>query len=93
MYLAPDDFGIDQDVDKGLSCLAKTAEAGEQEAQALLPRLYNTFGRDVPQYLQPFLGQWLAATAATGSLTAMEDLARYGLELESKEAKAQLRTR
>lgn len=93
MHLGADDLGIGQDVDKGLHFLTKCAEDGCEEEQALILRLHHAFGRDVPHYLQPLLPGWLAGAAATGSLTAMEDLARFGFESELQEAKANLRGR
>jgi ankyrin repeat protein len=93
MYLAPDEFRIEQNVEKGLLFLAKSAEAGHQEDQALVLRLHRVFGRDVPPHLHSLQAQWLTKAAATGSLTAMEDLTNFRFEAELQDAKARLRGR
>jgi ankyrin repeat protein len=93
MYLAPDEFGIEQNVEKGLLFLTKSAEAGHQEDQALVLRLHRVFGRDVPRNLHSLQAQWLTEAAATGSLTAMEDLAHFRFEAELEDAKARLKGR
>ncbi|KAJ9648632.1 hypothetical protein H2199_001487 [Coniosporium tulheliwenetii] len=93
MYLGSDDFGIQQDIDKGLYFLLKSAESGYREDQGLMLRMHHAFGRDVPVQAKHHLGQWLLEAGATGSMTALEDMERFGYTTELAEAKEQLATR
>jgi len=91
--LAAIDFGGNPDFELGLNYLTLAAEMGYREHQALFLRLYRTFGYDVPPDCLPKLGNWLSEAAATGSMTAAEDLKLYRYETEHTVAIQLLRTR
>ena len=48
IYLSADDFGVSANIDKGLKFLGKAAENGVTAYQAILWRLHDVFGRQVP---------------------------------------------
>ena len=55
--------------------------------------MYDAFGLDLPPDLLEVVKTWLSNTGATGSLTAMEDMAEFGFTSELSTASAALRTR
>jgi len=91
--LSDDDFGGNPDIELGLKYVTEAAKMGYREHQALILRLYKTFDYDFPSELTPKVGDWLLQAAATGSMTAAEDLKLYGYETEYNAAMLLLRTR
>ena len=91
--LSGDDFGGKPDIILGLKYVTESAKMGYREHQALILRLYKTFDYDFPSELTPKVGDWLLQAAATGSMTAAEDLKLYGYETEYNAAMLLLRTR
>src|SRR5438552_3977820 len=93
MYLGSDDFGLPHDVAQGLHYLTISAQSGSREDQALILRMHHAFDREVPEEVRPFIGEWLLGAGATGSMTALEDLAELGFQKELSEASRLLKTR
>jgi ankyrin repeat protein len=93
MYLAPDDFGLHLDIEKGLRYLILSAERGSRECQALVLRWHHAFSRPVPTRIEQLIRPWLLSAGSTGSLTALEDMKRFGYNEELAEASKLLKTR
>jgi ankyrin repeat protein len=93
MYLAPDDFGLQLDVEKGLRYLVLSAEGGSRECQALVFRWHHAFARQVPAEIEPLIKPWLYSATSTGSLTALEDMKKLGYNEELADTLKPLKTR
>ncbi|KAI9706668.1 MAG: hypothetical protein M1836_003677 [Candelina mexicana] len=93
IYLGYYDFGLVENREQALQSVLRSAYAGNTEHQAIVLRVHHAFGLDLPLGLLEFVKTWLLNTGATGSLTAMEDMAEFGFTSELSTASAALRTR
>lgn len=78
---------------RGLQCLVLAAELASNEHQALALRFHEAFGRSLPDSVTPRIVDWLFNAAATGSMTALEDLREHGYHDEAERAIKLLSTR
>jgi hypothetical protein len=78
--LASDGFGL-------------ATELGSREYQALALRFHEAFGRSMPGSVASRVVDWLPEAAATGSMTALEDLREHGYHDEAERSRALLQTR
>ena len=93
MYIGSDSFGLQQNVSKGLNYLVQAATAGSREDCALVLRIHQAFNREAAPEVQTKVSQWLLDAGARGSMTALEDMKRFGMAHEWSLATSQLRTR
>ena len=93
MNLSADYFGLIPNVDRGLNYLVLRAMLGSLECGAWVLRLHEAFGRQIPDSLKTRVVEWLVDAAATGSMTAIEDLREHDYTAELQTAVHQLRTR
>lgn len=91
--LASDDFGVTPDINRGLKYLIFAAELGSRAYQALVLRMHEAFNRPVPDSVRPKIREWLLQAAATGSMTALEDLRQHRYDDEVHSALHLLQTR
>ena len=91
--LASDDFGLPLDIDRGLQSLIIAAELGSVAYQALVLRFHEAFDRPIPISVASKIVGWLSEAAATGSMTALEDMQEHGYHDDAKKSLRLLQTR
>ena len=87
------DFGLMEDREDALQCLARSAKAGFPEHCAIVLRIYRAYGQMIPSDLENMAKEWLFETGSTGSMTALEDMIEFGYITELEKTKALLQTK
>ncbi|KAL8791975.1 MAG: hypothetical protein Q9195_005464 [Heterodermia aff. obscurata] len=93
IYLGYYDYGLVENRERALQSVLRSAYGGNAEHQAIVLRVHHAFGLGLPPDLLGVVKLWLLNAGATGSLTAMEDMAEFGFASELSTASAALRTR